>query len=123
MGCGTGLVGEELKKRGFTKIVGIDASQGMLDVAGQKSAYTELKELFLGKPDEFPQVYHNRFDAITASGILAEGHLGKEVFDEFLLALKNGGYAVFTTRTMYLEKFGYGKRMEELEQEGKWKKE
>ena len=40
-----------------------------------------------------------------------------------LLALKKDGYAIFTTRTMYLEKFGYGKRMEELEKEGKWVKE
>ena len=39
-----------------------------------------------------------------------------------LMALKQGGLAAFSTRTMYLEKYGYGKRLEELEQEGKWKK-
>ena len=60
----------------------------MLDVAATKEAYYELKELFLGKPETFPKELRNRFDVITASGILAEGHLGKEVFDEFLLALK-----------------------------------
>lgn len=49
--------------------------------------------------------------------------MGVEVFEEFLLALKQNGVAVFTTRTMYLEKYGYGKRMDELEAEGKWKKE
>ena len=39
------------------------------------------------------------------------------------MSLIKGGYAIFTTRTMYLEKYSYGKRMEELEAEGKWKKE
>ena len=35
MGCGTGLVGEELVRVGFNPkdVWGIDASQGMLDVA------------------------------------------------------------------------------------------
>ena len=60
----------------------------MLDVAAKKDAYYELKDLFLGQPETFPEEYRNRFDAITASGILAEGHLGVEVFEEFLLALK-----------------------------------
>ena len=85
MGCGTGLVGQYLKERGFTKVVGVDASAGMLEKAKEKEAYYELKELFLGKPDTFPAEYHNRFDAITAAGILAEGHLDNNVFDEMLI--------------------------------------
>ena len=36
MGCGTGLVGLHLKEFGYKKIVGCDASQGMLDVAADK---------------------------------------------------------------------------------------
>jgi predicted TPR repeat methyltransferase len=48
MGCGTGLVGQYLKERGFVNIVGVDASKGMLDKAAVKGSYTELKELFLG---------------------------------------------------------------------------
>ena len=92
----------------------------MLDAAAKKEAYSELEELFLGQPASFPEKFIGRFDAITASGILAQGHLGVEVFEEFLLALKPQGIAVFTTRTMYLEEFGYGKRIQELEAEGRW---
>jgi len=55
MGCGTGLVGESLKEHGFNKVIGIDASKGMLDTASKKQAYTELVELFLGKPETFPE--------------------------------------------------------------------
>ena len=114
MGCGTGLVGQYLKERGFKKVVGVDASKGMLDKAAEKNSYSELKELFLGLPDTFPREYHNRFDAITAAGILAEGHLDNKVFDEMLLSLKTGGYAIFATRTMYLTQYSYGDRIREL---------
>ena len=121
MGCGTGLVGQYLKERGFTKVVSVDASKGMLDKAKEKESYTELEELFLGKPETFPKKYHNRFDAITAAGILAEGHLDNNVFDEMLLALKDGGYAIFATRTMYLIQYSYGIKIKELEEQAKWK--
>jgi predicted TPR repeat methyltransferase len=75
MGCGTGLVGQYLKERGFLHVVGVDASSGMLEKAKEKESYEELQELFLGRPDTFPQELRGRFDAITAAGILAEGHL------------------------------------------------
>lgn len=54
MGCGTGLVGQYLKERGFKSIVGVDASAGMLEKARTKESYSELHELFLGKPETFP---------------------------------------------------------------------
>ena len=74
----------------------------MLEKAREKDAYGELSELYLGRPETFPEQYHGKFDAITASGILAEGHCDNRVFDEMLLALKVGGFAIFATRTMYL---------------------
>ena len=40
-GCGTGLVGEELKKIGFKNIVGVDFSQEMLDLV-PKDLYQNL---------------------------------------------------------------------------------
>lgn len=91
MGCGTGLVGEELVKVGFDpkRIWGIDASQGMLDVTAKKHCYEgELIHMFLGQPATFRADLYNKFDVVTAAGILAEGHLMSEVFDEMLHALK-----------------------------------
>lgn len=40
MACGTGLVGQYLKERGFKTIIGVDASKGMLDKAAEKNSYT-----------------------------------------------------------------------------------
>ena len=54
-GCGTGLVGKYLQDRGFKYIDGIDASKGMIEQARQKHVYNTLHEMFLGKPDSYPQ--------------------------------------------------------------------
>ena len=43
-----------------------------------------------------------------------------KVFDEMLLALKVGGYAIFATRTMYLTLYAYQAKMDKLVEEGKW---
>lgn len=93
----------------------------MLERAREKNSYLELQELFLGRPDTFPENLHNRFDVITASGILAEGHLDNKVFDEMLMALKTGGYAVFATRTMYLTQYNYIEKINDLVESGKWR--
>jgi len=58
MGCGTGLVGQYLKERGFKHVVGVDASKGMLEKAKEKESYESLQELFLGRPETFPKEYH-----------------------------------------------------------------
>ena len=38
-GCGTGILGEELKKQGFTNVSGIDGSADMLKYAESKGVY------------------------------------------------------------------------------------
>ena len=119
-GCGTGLVGKYLVERGFKNICGIDGSAGMLEKCREKGCYKDLNELFLGAPDTFPEKFHNKYDVLTASGILAEGHLDNSVFEEMLLALKKGGYAVFSTRVMYLTQYKYGEKIKELEETGRW---
>lgn len=87
-----------MTERGFKNIVGLDGSAGMIEKAKEKACYAELHELFLGSPTTYPEKFHDRFDVVTASGILAEGHLDNSVFEEMLLTLKKGGYAVFSTR-------------------------
>jgi predicted TPR repeat methyltransferase len=42
-GCGTGLVGEILKCKGFDDVVGIDFSPSMLDQAAEKGVYRSLE--------------------------------------------------------------------------------
>ena len=77
--------------------------------------------LFLGVPDKFPEEHHNKYDIITASGILADNHLDCSVFDEMLMALKPNGFAIFTSRTEYLTSYGYAEGMKKLVDAGRWK--
>jgi SAM-dependent methyltransferase len=123
MGCGSGLVGKYLYEYGFRKIVGVDCSQGMLDEVNKNrpEVHSELKLLFLGKPESYPEELKNRFHFITASGILADNHLDCSVFEEMLLSLRVGGIACFATRTEYLEKYQYGAYMKQLVDDGRWK--
>lgn len=118
MGCGTGLVGQEMQACGFSQIIGVDASKAMCDQAAAKNngkAYAELRELFLGRPETFPDDLKNRFDIVTGASILAQGHLDKKVFDEMIMATKGkGSYVIITTRDSYMKDYGYQKKVDEL---------
>ena len=47
-GCGTGLMGIELKKVGYTNIYGIDGSAEMLAIADTKGVYKWTWEVLVG---------------------------------------------------------------------------
>ena len=95
----------------------------MLDESAGKKCYSELIKLFLGRPEEFPENLKERFDFVTGTAILAEGHLmGGAIFDEMLLTLKKNGFAIFTTRDEYMTKYGYEEAIKLLVEAGKWKK-
>jgi len=51
-GCGTGLVGIELKKYGYSNIEGVDFSQSMLDLVPQ-NIYQKIEKIDLNKPLKF----------------------------------------------------------------------
>ena len=75
LGCGTGLVGKYLDERKFKIIDGIDATENMVNIAKEKKVYRDFDIFFLGKPASFPVKYHGKYDIVTASGLLAEGHV------------------------------------------------
>jgi ubiquinone/menaquinone biosynthesis C-methylase UbiE len=126
MGSGTGLVAVYLgEKSGIKdiKIIGLDASDGMIERASKKEIYKEFRNTMLCNPDHFVREHEdllNRFDFVTASGLLAEGHATPDVFDEMLAVLKVGGYAIFTSRVEYLGPLKYQEGMDHRVEIGKW---
>jgi len=54
-GCGTGLVGIELKKYGYSNIEGVDFSQNMLDLVPQ-SIYKKIEKINLNK---YSEIFNN----------------------------------------------------------------
>lgn len=91
-GCGTGLLGQILSQIGYRNLVGLDASQGMLDVAKVKGCYIELHKLLLGENIALPEA---SFDAITAAGVLVDGHAPPASLDGLLRLAKPGAPIIF----------------------------
>ena len=61
-----------------------------------------------------------KYDFVTASGLLAEGHATNEVFAEMIFSLKKGGYAIFTSWTEYLESLKYQEGIDKHTNSGEW---
>ena len=109
-GCGTGLVGVELKKHGFRNFYGSDLSQKLLDLV-PKELYKKLYKVDLNKKiDELD----NSFDAVMCVGTFTFGHVKPPALDEFIRITKNKGLICFTINEGIHEEYGFDKKIEEL---------
>tara|TARA_Y100000590_G_scaffold346651_1_gene396995 strand:- start:1153 stop:1779 length:627 start_codon:yes stop_codon:yes gene_type:complete len=116
-GCGTGLVGKELKKEGFKKLVGLDFSQEMLNLI-PKNLYQNLELVDLNYPLKYQD---NSFDAIICVGTFTYGHVKAQSLSEFIRIIKPNGLICFTVNEGIYEKYEFDKRIIEFEKKNKWK--
>lgn len=117
-GCGTGLVGlrlRELRPAGLT-VDGVDLSQKMLDVARRTGVYRDLKVADLSQRIE---VRDGAYDVAVCVGTLTHGHVGPEVFPEFVRVVGKGGVVVATVLDEIWESRGYKGVVERLRDEGR----
>ena len=71
-GCGTGVVGEELHKRGHTAIDGVDFSEEMLKIAKTKGAYKKLSQGIMGSDGcKDLGISPNQYDATICIGVFS----------------------------------------------------
>ncbi|KAI8664375.1 Methyltransf-11 domain-containing protein [Fusarium keratoplasticum] len=117
-GCGTGLVGQHLAKRGATQLDGIDLSPGMLQVARRTGIYRSLSVADLSQRLEIPG---QSYDVVVCVGTLTQGHVGPGAFDSFVRVVKPGGLIVATVRESVWQKNGYEDKVKALDEEGKVK--
>ena len=89
IGCGTGLVGAELRKAQPDLLIdGVDISADMLAVAADKSLYQNLYEVDLtGDITSLPTGYA----AIISAGTFTHGHLGPEPLRHLIRHCQAGG--------------------------------
>ena len=116
-GCGTGLVGLELKKYSFKNFHGADLSQTLLDTV-PKDLYQKLVKVDLNKPIE---VENNFYGGVMCVGTFTFGHVKPNALDEFVRITKPGGLICFTINEGIHEEYGFDKKLEELNKEKKWK--
>mgnify|MGYP001463069802 FL=1 len=115
-GCGTGLVGVELKKYGFTNFYGADLSQKLLDLVPQ-NLYKKLEKVDLNKSIKEND---NTYDAIMCVGTFTYGHVKPPALDEFIRITKNNGLICFTINEGIHEEYGFDKKIQELNSSNKW---
>ena len=115
-GCGTGLVGIELKKYGYSNIEGVDFSQNMLDLVPQ-SIYKKIEKIDLNKALKFKD---NIYDAIMCVGTFTYGHVKPQALDELIRITKNKGFICFTINEGIYEEYGFDNKIKELSNNKSW---
>ncbi len=116
-GCGTGLVGAELKKYGFSNFYGADLSQKLLDLV-PNNLYKKLYKVDLNKPIQEEDSF---FDAVMFVGTFTFGHVKPPALDEFIRITKNNGLICFTINEGIHEEYGFDKKIDQLKKDNKWK--
>jgi len=124
--AGTGLVGEELKKVGFSvdNVTALDLCPDMLEVSRKKIVYGKLVQSGFGTT--IPHGLKSRsYDCVIMCGGFAAGHVPLASLHTMARICKKGGflinsmtkqYADFVDEYKHIEQY-----MEELEEEGVWK--
>jgi len=115
-GCGTGLVGVELKKYGYLNIEGVDFSQSMLDLVPQ-GTYKKIEKIDLNKPLKFKD---NIYDVLMCVGTFTYGHVKPKALDELIRITRNGGLICFTINEGIYEEYGFDKKIKELSNNKSW---
>ena len=116
-GCGTGLVGVELKKYGFANFFGADLSQKLLDLV-PNNLYKKLDKVDLNKPINEKD---DQYDALMCVGTFTFGHVKPPALDEFIRITKNQGLICFTINEGIYEEYGFDKKIKQLTNDNKWK--
>ena len=95
-GCGTGLVGAELRRLGVDRITGGDFSPASVDAARSRGVYDEVVALDLNAPLDFAE---GRFGAAASIGVFSYLTDSAATMSELLRIVEPGGFVVFTQRT------------------------
>jgi len=112
-GCGTGLVGIELRRLGYTRVDGFDLSESMAGEARACGCYREVR----GAVDmmQATQVYGAAgYDALLSVGVFTPGHVAPEALHELLRLCRAGGLLVISTRSQYYEQTGFQRVIDEI---------
>ena len=116
-GCGTGLVGVELKNYGYKNFHGADLSQTLLDTV-PNGLYKKLDKVDLNQTIKSEE---NFYDAVMCVGTFTFGHVKPPALDEFIRITKNKGFICFTINEGIHEEYGFDKKIAQLNKDNKWK--
>ncbi|WP_194240360.1 class I SAM-dependent methyltransferase [Amycolatopsis sp. YIM 10] len=112
-GCGTGLVGIELARAGFTRIDGIDLSEPMVRKAASTGCYRALRgRVDLNRPMECLDA--GAYDLLVCCGVFTLGHVAAAALTHLVDAVRAGGILVVSTRDSYLNESEFTQYLDKL---------
>ena len=115
-GCGTGLVGQQLKKYDYKNFHGADLSQKLLDSIPE-NLYQKLIKVDL---NQTINVSDNSYNAVMCVGTFTFGHVKPQAIDEFIRITKKDGLICFTINEGIYKEYGFDKKIDELKKDDKW---
>ena len=118
VGCGTGLVGKELRARGFAgRIIGLDISPSSLRVAGEGAAYDRLEQADLQRPLDLED---DVVEVLVCAGVMTYLPEVEAVWREFARVVRSTGLVVVTQREDLWEPRRCPEIIDRLTSEGVW---
>lgn len=111
VGCGTGVVGEELLRQGIGDVEGIDLSPEMLEVASTKqgsdgaAVYRRLIEADLIAGVDLPDAF---YAGVVSAGAFTHGHLGPEPLGELVRMAAPGAVLAIGINADHFDSAGFG---------------
>lgn len=105
-GCGTGLVGAELAKVGYSQIDGVDLSPEMVNIARDRGVYRNLTggvDLTLAPPASLCA----SAELVTVAGVFTVGHVPPEALRTMAMLARPGGILITSTRAAYYDETDY----------------
>lgn len=115
VGCGTGLVGLELARRGFSRLHGIDISPDMLAAAESRGLYERLLDADL--TGRLP-IEDGHYGAALSTGTFTHGHVGAECLNELARVLRRGGLLACTIHRDVWGRMGFETGLGDLKAQG-----
>ena len=93
VGAGTGLIGIELQKLGYSNLHALDISPKMLREAKKRDIYKRFFCVALSD-QQVPEIQTREFDAVICAGSLLAWHIRAAAFEEMVRMVKHGKIVV-----------------------------